>query len=90
MCDDMMKNVNGDNECKPINTFLKEKVASVKAPCEGKKNDTISHTCDVIDCKRTSEKPCKYENLNRKDKNTTIKCENGLPVHLKRAKRQDF
>lgn len=71
----MMKKINKENTCKAINTFLKEKVASIKALCEDKKNDTISHTCDVIDCKRTSEEPCKYKNLDLKDKKVTIKCE---------------
>lgn len=89
-CNDMMKKINKENTCKPINTFLKEKVASIKALCEDKKNDTISHTCDIIDCKRTSEEPCKYKNLDLKDKKVTIKCENGLPVHLQETKRQGF
>lgn len=71
----MIKKINKENTCKVINSFLKEKVASIKALCEDKKKDTISHTCDIIDCKRTREEPCKYKNLDLKDTKVTITCE---------------
>ncbi|CAI5638233.1 unnamed protein product [Oreochromis niloticus] len=89
-CDDMMKNVNGNNQCKPINTFIMEEAEKVKALCKGKKNENIVHKFDVIDCKMKNKKPCKYKSLALKGKEKKIKCENGLPVHLGQGKYEDF
>lgn len=80
-CDDMMKNINGVNECKKINTFIKDKADSVKALCTNKTNANITSEFDLIDCNRTNENPCKYNDIQNK-LSKKIKCENNLPVHL--------
>uniref|UniRef100_A0A3Q4HDW8 Ribonuclease A-domain domain-containing protein n=1 Tax=Neolamprologus brichardi TaxID=32507 RepID=A0A3Q4HDW8_NEOBR len=89
-CDDMMKNVNGINQCKRINTFINQKAEKVKALCKGKKNEYITHKFDVIDCKMKSVKPCKYKSLALKGKKKKVKCENGLPVHLEQGIYDNF
>uniref|UniRef100_I3KZK3 Ribonuclease A-domain domain-containing protein n=2 Tax=Oreochromis TaxID=8139 RepID=I3KZK3_ORENI len=82
-CDDMMKNINEVNKCKKINTFIKQTADSVKALCKNKKDEYITSEFDLIDCERSSEKPCKYNDILPKNKlSKKIKCENGLPVHL--------
>uniref|UniRef100_A0A3Q0RL61 Ribonuclease A-domain domain-containing protein n=1 Tax=Amphilophus citrinellus TaxID=61819 RepID=A0A3Q0RL61_AMPCI len=81
-CDDMMKKINGINQCKPINTFLKAKVDQIVKLCRSYKNDWAIDKFDVIDCKRKSQKPCTYTDLNLREQKK-IKCENGLPVIIK-------
>lgn len=80
-CNNIMINVNDINQCKSINTFIKDKVALVVALCSTNKNGFVTHTFDVIDCIMISSKPCLYQMLTLR-KNKRIKCENGLPVHL--------
>lgn len=78
-CNNMMINVNDINQCKSINTFMKDKVTLVVALCSTNKKGFVTHKFDVIDC--ISSKPCLYQMLTLR-KNKRIKCENGLPVHL--------
>uniref|UniRef100_A0A3Q0RG26 Ribonuclease A-domain domain-containing protein n=1 Tax=Amphilophus citrinellus TaxID=61819 RepID=A0A3Q0RG26_AMPCI len=80
-CNNMMININGRNECKSLNNFINTQVTLIVALCQFNKNGWITHKCDVIDCIMISSKPCRYQNLTLR-KNKTIKCENGLPVHL--------
>uniref|UniRef100_A0A668RGD4 Ribonuclease A-domain domain-containing protein n=1 Tax=Oreochromis aureus TaxID=47969 RepID=A0A668RGD4_OREAU len=80
-CDIMMKNINGNNKCKEINSFIKARVEEIVKLCKDKKNDYITHKCHSIDCKRISQKPCTYKAVGFTGKKK-IKCENGLPVHL--------
>lgn len=80
-CNNMMINVNDINQCKSINTFLKDKVTLVVALCSTNKKGFVTHKFDVIDCIMISSKPCLYQMLTLR-KNKRIKCENGLPVHL--------
>lgn len=80
-CNNMMINVNDINQCKSINTFIKDKVTLVVALCSTIKNGFVTHKFDVIDCIMISSKPCLYQMLTLR-KNKRIKCENGLPVHL--------
>lgn len=80
-CNNMMINVNDINQCKSINTFMKDKVTLVVALCSTNKKGFVTHKCDVIDCIMISSKPCLYQMLTLR-KNKRIKCENGLPVHL--------
>lgn len=80
-CNNMMINVNDINQCKSINTFMKDKVTLVVALCSTNKKGFVTHKFDVIDCIMISSKPCLYQMLTLR-KNKRIKCENGLPVHL--------
>uniref|UniRef100_A0A669D171 Ribonuclease A-domain domain-containing protein n=2 Tax=Oreochromis TaxID=8139 RepID=A0A669D171_ORENI len=84
-CDDMMKTVNDDSQCKPVNTFIIANEEEVKALCKGKDNRTITYKFDVIDCKRKKKKPCEYKARPLEGEEKKIKCENSEPVHLERG-----
>ncbi|CAI5638262.1 unnamed protein product [Oreochromis niloticus] len=80
-CDEMMKQVNNNKQCKAINVFINEKLPQIKALCENKKNESVTHLFDVVDCRKKNEGACTYTEKQFKA-NTTIKCENSQPVYL--------
>lgn len=80
-CDQMMKNINGRNECKEKNTFIKEEyLESVLTVCVKTNTGFIPREYDIIKCKQSSKNPCSYKYTETKLK--VIKCNNGKPVHL--------
>lgn len=83
-CYDMMKNINKKHQCKEIHTFIKDQEASVKVLCMAKKNEVITPELNVIDCVRSNETPCAYNDTPQTVKKK-IKCKKGLPVYLEKA-----
>uniref|UniRef100_A0A3Q2WY21 Ribonuclease A-domain domain-containing protein n=1 Tax=Haplochromis burtoni TaxID=8153 RepID=A0A3Q2WY21_HAPBU len=80
-CDQMMKNINGRNECKEKNTFIKEEyLESVLTVCVKTNTGFIPRQYDVIKCKQSSKNPCSYKYTETKLQ--LITCNNGKPVHL--------
>uniref|UniRef100_A0A3Q0RJW9 Ribonuclease A-domain domain-containing protein n=1 Tax=Amphilophus citrinellus TaxID=61819 RepID=A0A3Q0RJW9_AMPCI len=83
-CYDMMKNINKKSECREIHTFIKDQEASVKVLCKGKKEEVITPELNVIDCVRSNETPCAY-NDTPQTVQKKIKCKKGLPVYLEKT-----
>uniref|UniRef100_A0A669B892 Ribonuclease A-domain domain-containing protein n=1 Tax=Oreochromis niloticus TaxID=8128 RepID=A0A669B892_ORENI len=92
-CDDLIANRNirdNNGNCKRKNTFIIGNFNQVRTICDPSNRINVNRNLYESPYDMTSEEPCKYKNLDLKDKKVTIKCENGLPVHLQETKRQGF